>query len=141
MYRYNNWNKTLLLLFKQKNSICNKYRKYYWNRQAENEEKINNIMCKYQFVNIRACFFIIHTIKLQKPVANQIHSSWLDVYAMKMEFTVVEMFWIALKLLFLTKYGSLMRWKSKKRPKIEKSINKDRILRSGFDFYGMKGAK
>ena len=74
-------------------------------------------------------------------VGNQIHRRGWAFYVMKMKSTPVELFRIAIKLLFLTKYGSLMRWKSKKRPKIEKSINKDRILRSGFDFYGMKGAK
>ena len=74
-------------------------------------------------------------------VGNQIHRRGWAIYVMKMKSTPVELFRIAIKLLFLTKYGSRMRWKGKKLPKIEKSINKDRILRSGFDFYGMKGAK
>ena len=49
-------------------------------------------LTKFQFVNNNTLFFTIQLKMWRKSVGNQIPRRGLDVYAMKIEFTAVEMF-------------------------------------------------
>lgn len=50
---------------------------------------------KCQFVNNNPFFITIHSKRYPKTGENQIHNRGLDIYAMKIASTVVEMFGIA----------------------------------------------
>ena len=80
--------------------------------------------------------FTLH-VNDHKRVGNQISGLQLDVHVMKIESTVVEMFYKVRMVLLLSKTGRKMSLKEKNKPEIENSEDLMKILLCKLGFYSI----